>query len=357
MAEKIITGIQQVGIGIPNVQEAFTWYRQNFGMDIPIFEEAAEAELMLPYTGGQPRSRHAILAVNLQGGSGFEIWQYTSRTPVGPDFEPQFGDLGIYIAKIKCRNAQAAYDFLKGKGADILGEVKQDPAGKGHFFVRDPYGNIFQVIEFDSWFTSGSHPTGGPCGVTIGVSDIEKARTLYSDILGYDKVEYDTEGTHADFTDLPGGEQTARRVLLSHSKLRTGGFSRVFGPSVIELVQVSGRAPRKIFKNRFWGDLGFIHLCFDIINMSALRQECEEKGYPFTVDSETALGKTFDMGEAAGSFSYIEDPDGTLIEFVETFKVPLVKKLGWYLDMRKRNPAKPLPDWMMKALRFSRVKD
>ena len=61
--------------------------------------------------------------------------------------------------------------------------------------------------------------------------------------------------------------------------------------------------------------------------MEALRKECEEKGYPFTVDSEKALGETFDMGEAAGRFSYIEDPDGTLIEFVETLKVPLVKKL------------------------------
>ena len=33
------------------------------------------------------------------------------------------------------------------------------------------------------------------------------------------------------------------------------------------------------------------------------------------------------MGEAAGHFSYIQDPDGTLIEFVETHKVPILKKL------------------------------
>ena len=62
------------------------------------------------------------------------------------------------------------------------------------------------------------------------------------------------------------------------------------------------------------------------------------------------------MGEAAGYFAYIEDPDGTLIEFVETHKVPIIKKLGWYLDMRRRDPNKPLPSWMIKSLRFSRVK-
>jgi hypothetical protein len=63
------------------------------------------------------------------------------------------------------------------------------------------------------------------------------------------------------------------------------------------------------------------------------------------------------MGEAAGHFSYIEDPDGALIEFVETHKIPILKKLGWYLDLRKRNPEKPLPNWMLKALGLNRVKD
>ena len=46
------------------------------------------------------------------------------------------------------------------------------------------------------------------------------------------------------------------------------------------------------------------------------------------------------MGEAAGHFAYIEDPDGTLIEFVETLKIPIIKKLGWYINLEKRAPEK-----------------
>jgi len=60
-------------------------------------------------------------------------------------------------------------------------------------------------------------------------------------------------------------------------------------------------------------------------------------------------------GEAAGRFSYIEDPDGTLIEFVNTHKLPIMKKWGWYLNLRKRKKQKPLPDWMLKTLSFNRV--
>ncbi|HSH51273.1 MAG TPA: hypothetical protein VK982_06085, partial [Bacteroidales bacterium] len=109
---------------------------------------------------------------------------------------------------------------------------------------------------------------------------------------------------------------------------------------------------------RYWGDLGFIHLCYDISGMKALRKDCESKGFPFTVDSSEKHNEdnSFDMGEAAGHFSYIEDPDGTLIEFVETHKIPIMEKFGWYLNLKKRDRKKPLPNWMIKTLRFSKVK-
>jgi len=86
--------------------------------------------------------------------------------------------------------------------------------------------------------------------------------------------------------------------------------------------------------------------------MATLREECKEKGFAFTVDSSN----NFEMGDAAGHFSYIADPDGTLMEFVETHKVPILKKIGWYLNMKNRNHEKSLPDWMLRTLSFNRKK-
>jgi catechol 2,3-dioxygenase-like lactoylglutathione lyase family enzyme len=353
MNKPIISGIQQVGIGIPDVNAAFRWYRQHFGMDIPVFEEAAEANLMLPYTGGKPHQRHAILAINMHGGGGFEIWQYTSRTPVPVSFEIQLGDIGHFVTRIKSANVQQSYAFLKAKGADVLGTVVQSPDGKEHFFVRDPWGNIFQVVPGQDWFAKGKQLTGGPSGALLGVTDMEKSMRFYADILGYDTVVYDKTGTFTDLQVLPGGQVEVRRVLLSHSQPRAGAFSRLLGSSCIELVHVKSKTPRKIFEGRWWGDLGFIHLCFDIVGMQEMKVLCSSKGYQFTVDS----ADSFDMGEAAGHFSYIEDPDGTLIEFVETHKVPILKNLGWYLNLRKRAADKPLPNWMLKSMSLNRVKD
>ena len=350
---KCISGIQQIGIGNPNVHEAFKWYRQNFGMDIKVFEEAAEANLMLPYTGGKPQKRHAILALNMKGGGGFEIWQYTSRVPQPPAFEIQLGDLGLFAACIKSVDVKGTYSFLKSKGVNILNEPMKQPNGALSFFVKDLYGNIFQIIENDSWFGNGKQLTGGVAGAVIGVSDMERSKKFYAELLGYDKVVYDEEGIFDDLKSLSSGNKKVRRILLRHSKPRSGPFSKLMGNTSIELIKNYEHTPRKIFENRFWGDLGFIHLSFDVTSMAEVKRECENFGHPFTVDSASS----FDMGEAAGHFSYIEDPDGYWIEFVETHKVPILKKLGLYLNLRKRNPNKALPDIIVKALALGRVND
>jgi catechol 2,3-dioxygenase-like lactoylglutathione lyase family enzyme len=352
----VISGIQQLGIGVSNVAEAWKWYRKYLGMDIKVFEESATAALMLPYTGGVPQKRHAVLALNMSGGGGFEIWQYTERIPQPPKFVPALGDLGIFAAKIKARDVNKTHAWFTTEKLKISA-VATDPDGRAHFFLTDPYNNIFQVIESDNWYVNEKKNTGSVYGVIIGVTDIDKSVKVYSDILGYDQVVSDTKSKFDDFSSLKGGDSTFRRVILKNSKPRLGAFAKLFGDSEIELVQVEGRVPRKIFENRFWGDLGFIHLCYDIQGMDALKTECARLGSPFTVDSSTSLGNSFDMGEAAGHFSYIEDPDGTLIEFVETHKVPILKKFGWYLNLRKRNPAKHLPDFIVKMLGISKVKD
>jgi catechol 2,3-dioxygenase-like lactoylglutathione lyase family enzyme len=354
----IISGIQQMGVGVEDLKEAWEWYIKAFGMDCRIFEDEAEARLMLPYTGGEPRSRHAVLAMNLQSGGGFEVWQYKGREPEYRDRETRLGDLGIFACKMKVRDIDQAWRQFTQTGVEVLGSPALDPAGKKSFFVRDPFGNLFQIVGATDWFMNLKKISGGSYGAIIGVTDVEKALKLYSDILGYDKVVYDVTGTFDDLMSVPGGNSLFRRVLLAPTMPFHGGFNPVYGQSVIELVKSGDRAGTKIFEGRYWGDPGFIHLCYDIRGMSNLRRYCEEAGFPFSVDSERSHeGNSFDMGEAAGHFAYIEDPDGTLIEFVETHKVPLIKKLGWYLDLRKRDPNKPLPSWMIKSLRFSRVKE
>lgn len=356
---KVICGIQQIGIGVNNLYEAWKWYIKAFGVNIRIFEDDTVAELMLPYTGGEPQKRHAALAINLDGGGGFEIWQYSGRTPLPPKNKRQLGDIGIIAAKIKCYNIEVAHNHLAALNPKLITSISTYSSEQNHFFVEDPFGNLFNVIEVaNGWFRKPSKPTGATYGAVIGVSNIEKAMTVYADILEFDRVLDDSTGSFDDLKDLNGGQGKFRRVILTHSKPRRGAFSKMLGDAQIELIQALDRTPNKIYEGRFWGDLGYIHLCFDIRRMGELEKECQSKGYPFTVNSNVKHNEqgSFDMGEAAGHFTYIEDPDGTLIEFVETHKVPIAKKVGIFLNLSKRNDEKPLPNWIVKMLGIKKAR-
>ena len=353
---KVICGIQQVGIGVNDADKCWAWYRDIFGVDVKMVGDEGVAERMLPYTGGKPQPRYAVLVINLQGGGGFEVWEPRGRELNYVKFTPEVGDLGIFACKVKSRDVHAAYDRMKSKGVNILCAPCKAPSGKEHFLIRDPWDNIFDIESDDYIFLDRGKATGGNNGAMLGVSDMDKSIHFYSSIMEYDKIEYDVTGVFDDLKCLPGGQYKVRRVMLTRSKAIEGPLSQVLGTSHIELVQRIAEegvpAARKLYEGRLWGDPGFIHLCFDIRNMEEIRKASEALGHKFVCDG----GRDFKMGEANGHFTYIEDPDGTLIEFVETFKIPIIKKLGIYLNLQKREDTKPLPSWILKCLRFIETK-
>lgn len=350
---KLIYGIQQIGVGVDDATKAFEWYGTRLGADVLVFEDNKVATFMAKYMGGKPHHKRALLAMNLHGGSGYELWQYLDRKPSAPTKPLQLGDLGINVGFIKTTDVEKSYHHLKSLGENVLSPLVKEPDGLTAFYLRDPWQNIYKIKESGSWFKRREKSLGGVNGCVLGVSNIDTAMRLYADVLGYNQIIYDQEGTFDDLQHLPGGGNRFRRILLGHTPDRCGGFSKLLGTSQLELIQkLDGTPGSKIFAGRYWGDIGFIHLCFDIRNMSALVEECARQGFPFQVLS----GESFDMGDANGHWGYLEDQDGTLIEFVETHKVPLLKKLGLNIHLKHRDPLKPLPNWLIHAMALKRVK-
>jgi hypothetical protein len=169
--EQLISGIQQVGIGIPDAGAYFTWFRKTFGFDVKIFDDEAKATLMTRYTGGEVHARRAILAMNMNGGGGAEIWQFTSRKTIYPERAPMFGDLGMNAVKIKCNNVSQAYTELNGKA--ICSPLLSTPLNGQTFWITDEFGNTYQVIESANFFKAKTYMMGGVSGAVIGVSNME----------------------------------------------------------------------------------------------------------------------------------------------------------------------------------------
>src|ERR1035437_8509954 len=286
MDKYTISGIRDIGVTGVQTCALPIYYINTFNMDVKILEDDTVAELMLPYTGNKPQKRHASIVINMQGGSGFEIWQYSERTPQKIGFDLHVGDLGICIVKMKSRNVLQTYRELSEKaGVRILGGLSKYIDGSDTFYLQDPFGNTFQIVYDPTVFREEHRSSGGPVGAIVGVSEIDRTLPLYQGILGYDTIISDMTGHFEDLAGLPSGDQRFRRVLLTHSKPLQGTFSHLFGQSTIELIQALDRKPRKIYEGRYWGDPGFIQICFDVKNMNALKEKCESMGFNFTVDS------------------------------------------------------------------------
>lgn len=353
-SDAVICGVQQVGVGVADVVEAYNWYIKAFGCDVKVVDTLGTAERMLPYTGGKPRDRRAVLACNIKGGGGFEVWQPMDNNITFPSEPVKVGDLGISVCKIKAVDVKAAYDHIAAtEGAKLITGVIDTPYGKKHFYLSDPYGNIFEVVEDDYVFMDAKgYTTGGTHGVLVGVTDMDKSLEFYAEFLGFDKVLYDVTGVYDDLKALPGGDGRFRRALITTSAPFEGPLSDLYGTAAIELVQAFDRTPSKVFDGRWWGDPGFIQICFDVRNMEGMRERARSVGHEFVCDG----GVDFKMGDADGHFTYVEDPDGTLIELVETFRIPVLKKLGIYINLKNKDSKKKLPRFILKALSLLRVK-
>lgn len=349
--EVIINGIQQIGIGVADTKNVFNWYRKYLGFDILLFRDEATASLMTNYTKGQAQRREAFLSLNMTGGGGLEIWQFKDRVPTPPEKRVQQGDLGINAMTLRSTDISSTRKTLLNLDLSYLSEIGANATEREFFYFVDPWGNRVQVVQDTYEFCTTASASGGVMGAVLGVSDMDTSLAFYSQLLGYNETIID-ETVLLPLSSETGTKGRFRRVLLQHARPKFGGFGDLLGPTELELIQSLDRVPNKIYENRLWGDLGYIHICFDVHGMAALRQKAAQLGHAFTVDS----ANSFDMGDAAGHFSYVEDPDGTLIEFVETHKVPILKTLGIFLNLNKRNPEKALPRWLVKTLKLHRIK-
>ena len=350
-----INGFQHLGVGVKDHAKSWLWFRKYFRMDVPFFDAVAEAPLMNIYTHGKTINKRAAMVMNLKGGCAMELVSPVSFEARSADFEVSLGDIGIFVGGFKSENVAASRELFVKDGIEVSA-ITQTPDGVDTFFVKDDNGLIYQIQKGQDWYTSSSFPTGGVGGCTVGVSDMERSLNFYKNLMGFDVVVYDITDTFADYASfLPNGNGKFRRVKLIQKTPILGGFAKLGGEQYVELVQcVDDYTPKKIWKDRIWGDVGFVHIGMDVRGMKAIGEKLSAAGHPFTCDTKDVLS----MGDSTKVHcTYINDPDGILIEMIEVFKIPLIEKLGFYLDVAKRDPSKPLPAWLLKMMRFMRIKD
>jgi catechol 2,3-dioxygenase-like lactoylglutathione lyase family enzyme len=311
----LITAFQHVGLGVHDTNRSYEFYRKLMGFRVKLSDMTTYMEEMTPIIGALVELR-ALMAANLRGGAAIELIEHVSTRPQEPPQPVQWGDIGYLELGLKAFNLDQLYLDLKSRGVEFLTSVRSMEVSAGgrerYAYLHDPDGLLLQLVEEKG----GRKPAvGGVRHVAIGVRDMEKARSFYRDVLGFSEVLHEYKGRMPELDDVTGGKEMELAVLgqqLNEKSL----FAAVLDRAIIKLVHTPGYKGKVIYEGRRWGDIGLMEMAFDVRDlagtMNGLIAEGAELYHPPT---------HVDMGSGTvGSFSYIKDPEGNVVEMVEVEK-------------------------------------
>ena len=130
------------------------------------------------------------------------------------------------------------------------------------------------------------------------VSDIEKSRKFYTDVLGFETV------FEIDFDD----PATARVMGLTSCKFK-GIFMKCDGMR-IELIAFTDPPPDKTVRMRKSNEIGHSHLSFYVTSLDETLAELRAKGVPIDEQTRQVLQSGIEC-------CVVRDPDGFPIEMVQ----------------------------------------
>jgi catechol 2,3-dioxygenase-like lactoylglutathione lyase family enzyme len=321
----MIESFQHIGMGVSEIEASYDFYKRVLGFSVKLNDHEDDLREMVPIIGELCRMR-VIMAMNLSGGAALELVQHTSSAPrPAPDYD--WGDIGFLAIGLEAYGLDRLVNLLEGRGAGFVGGVSTTGLDNGGYrrtaWLRDPDGIPLELMEAPGQGTSLRKPRcGGFSHVTIGVSDMEKSLGFYSDILGYD-VKLAEGGGDDVPVEITGGVDH-RSVLLTRGRKPGGPLPLESG--MIRLVESKGKGGG-LFEGRRWGDIGVMEMALDVTDIEGTyRRSVDEGAQPFCDPTR------IDMGSGSvGSFAYVKDPDGNIIEMVE------VEKLG-FLPPRAISP-------------------
>lgn len=312
----MITGFQHIGMGARDAGVTYDFWRRNFGFKMKLNDHTGVDDQMNDILGG-PCEMRMLMAMNVAGGGAIEIVQHMDGSKE-PEKPLEWGDIGVLDVGLKAFRLDEVYRDLRGRGVEFLTPVRSMDTGRGSpvrfAYLRDPDGLLVQLIEEQS----GTRPrVGGVVQVTVGVSDLDRAREFYRRVLGFEEQAWETDDL-AGMDEVTGGKKTRAAVLRQPSSMKSR--LPVLEPGSVRLMQTTDYAGKPTFEGRRWGDMGCMEFALDVDDVRSTYEQMLSAG------AEPYQGPTLmDMGSGSvGSFAYVRDPDGNTVEMVEVSKVMFV---------------------------------
>lgn len=147
-----ILGIDHVGINVPNLNEAVTFFTNVLGFTpvtqlgpLPLDAAWKELNRMNPATGAV-----TIKMINAGTGASIEVFEYADNK--GNKKQPGADDAGASHIAFYTKDIHAAVKYLRSKGIKIVGEPflmpSGDTAGETWVYFETPWGAKMELVSY-----------------------------------------------------------------------------------------------------------------------------------------------------------------------------------------------------------------
>ena len=145
-------GIDHIGFTVPDLDEAEAFLVGVLGA-VPVYTlpgKRADDDWMQVQIGVDPRTEiREIRFYRLGNGSNLEVFQYDAADGQAP--QPRNSDIGGHHLALYVDDMDAARDYLREKGVEIMGEpVASRNAAEGQrwLYFRSPWGMQFELVSY-----------------------------------------------------------------------------------------------------------------------------------------------------------------------------------------------------------------
>ena len=139
-----VQSFSHVAITVSDFNQAVRFYGDVFGAPLVGVSDTPAARVRAFFGVDAPAPTCKIGWIRIPGGATIEIFEFQPQQPAG---DLAWNRLGLTHLSFNVHDTAAWHAYLVGKGVEIVSRPEQSPHGHTFFFVKDPDGNLIELID------------------------------------------------------------------------------------------------------------------------------------------------------------------------------------------------------------------
>ena len=139
-----VRSFSHTGITVSNFNRAVQFYWDVFGCPLVGVADTPPERVRTFFGVDSSDARCKIGWIRVPGGAVLEIFEFQ---PQQPPIDIPWNRVGLTHISFNVRNLPRWYDYLKGKGVEVVSKPERSPRGHSFFFVKDFDGNLIEMMD------------------------------------------------------------------------------------------------------------------------------------------------------------------------------------------------------------------